>query len=379
MNKNKLLISAAGSGKTTFIVDDALGKSDNILITTYTEANEAEIKRKIIKVNKCIPSNITIQTWFSFLIQHGIRPFQGSLFEHNVKGLILVNDPSGIWFVNKKGIRIPYSEESEFYKHYFTEDGKIYSDKLAKLVIRCNKNSKGDTIGRIAKIFKHLYIDEVQDLAGYDLDIILELFKSKSEITLVGDPRQVTYLTHHENKYSQFKDGQIERFVLEKCKRLLVEIDKTTLQRSHRNNKELCDFSSRLYPNLPYTESCDCSECRREKSDHNGVFIVRPADVNSYKSVYQPVELRYREARSGEWNIGKSKGLGFERVLIHPTDTFISYLKTGQLIKNDHGKVKAAFDIPKLYVALTRARHSAAIVYDYKDDEQFISGVNKYN
>lgn len=94
---NRLLIAAAGSGKTTFLVDEALKqKEGKILITTYTQANEEEIRKKIIEKNKVIPENITVQTWFSFLLKHGVRPFQGVLFEKKIKGLILVNSQSGL-------------------------------------------------------------------------------------------------------------------------------------------------------------------------------------------------------------------------------------------------------------------------------------------
>jgi ATP-dependent DNA helicase UvrD/PcrA len=80
MDNNKLIIAAAGSGKTTFLVNRALETtSETVLITTYTEANEAQIKKKIIEIKGYIPQNITIQTWFSFLLQHGVRPFQSIL------------------------------------------------------------------------------------------------------------------------------------------------------------------------------------------------------------------------------------------------------------------------------------------------------------
>jgi ATP-dependent DNA helicase UvrD/PcrA len=77
------MIAAAGSGKTTFLVKEALGVEDkNVLITTYTEANEAEIKKNIIEETKgYVPKNITIQTWFSFLLQHGVRPYQSAMNE----------------------------------------------------------------------------------------------------------------------------------------------------------------------------------------------------------------------------------------------------------------------------------------------------------
>ena len=62
MTKNRLLVAAAGSGKTSYLVGKALKQDTPVLITTFTEANEEEIKRKIIKQNKAIPENITILT-----------------------------------------------------------------------------------------------------------------------------------------------------------------------------------------------------------------------------------------------------------------------------------------------------------------------------
>lgn len=215
MKKNKLIIAAAGSGKTTFIVKEALKqKKGKILITTYTEANEEEIRKKIIKLNKCIPENITVQTWFSFLLQHGIRPYQGCLFDKDINGLILVNSQSAVKYTNPRGISICYSEEIEFEKHYFTNNQKIYSDKLSKFVIKCNQKCEGAIIARLSRVYSHIFIDEVQDLAGYDLEFIKLLFSSTSNIILVGDPRQVTYLTHNEKKYSKYTGGLIKNFVL---------------------------------------------------------------------------------------------------------------------------------------------------------------------
>ncbi|WP_424769430.1 UvrD-helicase domain-containing protein [Paenibacillus sp. sgz302251] len=55
----------------------------------------------------------------------------------------------------------------------------------------------------MSKIFSHIFIDKIQDLAGYDLEIVKLLLKSRSNILFVGDPRQVTYLTHIERKYDR--------------------------------------------------------------------------------------------------------------------------------------------------------------------------------
>ncbi len=222
MKNNKLIISAAGSGKTTYLVNKALElpNTEQVLITTYTEANEAEIRNKILDKRKYIPSNITIQTWFSFLIQHGVKPYQGTmndvLWDNDVKGMILVNTQSAFRFPGKRGP--VYWGESDFEKHYFTKSWLIYSDKISKFIVKCNDESNGEIINRISQIYPHIYIDEVQDLAGYELELVKLLFESTSNIILVGDPRQVTYLTHHSTKYKKYKNGRIKEFILDECK-----------------------------------------------------------------------------------------------------------------------------------------------------------------
>jgi len=374
---NRLILSVAGSGKTTYIVKQALEvKNNQVLITTYTEANEKEIRSKFIEINGTIPGNVTIQTWFSFLIQHGAKPFQGTLLEEKINGMVLVNKASGIKYKNKAGVGIGYSEESDFIKHYFTSCNKLYSDKLSKFVIRCDEKSNGAVVNRISRIYGHVFIDEVQDLAGHDLELLRLLFKSGSQIMLVGDPRQVTYLTHNEKKNSGYKNGNIKQYILDKCSKI-CDVDETTLVYSHRNNASICKVSSALYPD--YTESfpCTCDTCRSDVPEHTGVYLVRQEDLQAYLLKYKPTVLRYSMAVEPQWNYGNCKGLGFERVMIYPTASIIKYLKDGILVKQVKGKAKASFDLAKFYVAITRARHSVAIVCDYAE-ETYLDGFVKW-
>ena len=108
MLSDTLLIATAGSGKTTFLIKEALKiQDDQILILTYTNANESEIKSKILKENldHKFHSNITVQTWFSFLIKHGVKPYQGimhpELYESNINGLYFTEKKSGFRFYKK--------------------------------------------------------------------------------------------------------------------------------------------------------------------------------------------------------------------------------------------------------------------------------------
>lgn len=378
MNKNKLIIAAAGSGKTTLLVKESKKiKDENVLITTYTEANEAEIRNKF---NGRIPQNITIRTWFSFLLQHGVRPYQSIMHMdlHDKKiGFYLSEKQSGFRYTNKKGQPV-YWGEKDFFNFYFTKSIQIYSDKISRFIIKCNDKTDGGIINRISRIYPYIYIDEIQDLAGWDLELLKNLFNSKSSIFLVGDPRQVTYLTHHPKKYSKYKDGRIKDFVENECNKTekLCDIDETTLEKSHRNNVMICNFSSTLFPNYPGSKPCECAKCRNYTETHEGVFLIRKNDVGEYLEKFNTTQLRWSistkvNSNFDAYNFGGSKGLDFDRVLIYPTDDMKKWIfNNGYNLKNE---TRAKF-----YVAITRAKYSVGIVCDYPDEIDNIEGINKW-
>ena len=328
---NKIIIAAAGSGKTTHLVEEALRLQDaRILITSYTEENEREIHNKFIEKNRCVPANVKIQTWFSFLLQHGVRPYQSYLFDDKIIGLYLYNGISAI------GTR-----ENDIKRHYLTNDNKIYSDKISKFVCKCDDKSKGAVVKRISDIYT----------------------------ILVGDPRQGTFSTNNSPKYKKYQKYNILSFFNSIKEEYHLDIDSTSLNKNYRCVPEICDFSNKLYPDLTATTSGNT-----DKVEHRGVFLIRSVDVDEYLKIYNPIQLRYNIKSSTNenyptLNFGNSKGLSFERVLIYPTKTICDWL-----IKN---KELALTSKCKFYVALTRARYSVAIVYDY-DQNLNIEGVIKY-
>lgn len=368
MSENKLIVAAAGAGKTTFLVNKALKiKDEKVLITTFTQANEAEIKNKFIELNQCIPPNITVQTWFTFLLQHGVRPFQGHLFEKKITGLILVNKQSGLKYYYK-GKPIYFSEEKEFEQHYFSSNTKIYSDKISKFVYRCNSNSGGAVIERLGKIFSHIFIDEVQDLAGYDLELLKLFFDASPNILLVGDPRQGTYSTNSAAKHKKFKKSGIVNFFEDDS--LEITTDSTSLTTNYRCIEVICNFSNNLFPYLPASTSGN-----NIKTIHDGIFLVKESDVNEYLETYEPIQLRENAKKKVNsnyriMNFGGSKGLSFDRVLIYPTNPILNWLL------DNRSELKPT-SRSKFYVALTRARFSIGIVYNYSDSLN-LDGIRKW-
>jgi len=346
----KLIIAAAGSGKTQFIVDQAIARANQgvrVLITTYTEACEKEIQERIFKQCRYFPEQITVQTWWSFLISHCVKPFQGCLFDFDVKGLLLVNGKSGLKYQGKKGP--VYFGEDEFEKFYFTPDRNIYSDKLALLALRCNDKSSGRVLDRISRCFSSVFIDEIQDFAGYDLEIIDRLLNQCNEVVLVGDPRQATYSTHATTKHQKYKKADVVNFFEDNSAAL--EIDDTSLIVNYRCCQPICDASHALYPDMRATQSGN-----HEVTGHDGVFAILPEDVDHYLAMYSPMQLRHNASSAlnenyAAMNFGRSKGLTFERVLIYPTDPMVKWLKD-----SSHELKQAARS--RFYVAVTRARSS---------------------
>jgi DNA helicase-2/ATP-dependent DNA helicase PcrA len=370
MSKSKLVIAAAGSGKTTFLVNSALDIRDKqVLITTFTNANELEIQKKMIKKNGCIPANIKIQTWFSFLLQHGVKPYQSYITDKEIKGMVLVNNPSGIKY-KSKGRPVYYSEK-EVDGHYFTKDFKIYSDKISKFVYNCNEKSSNSVIRRLLKVFDYIFVDEVQDLAGYDLELINLMINNTDNLMMVGDPRQVTYNTHYSRKNKKYCDGKIKEYFIDKCKKTGLVIDEDILSNSFRCNQDICNFSSRLYPEYKV-----CQSNQSETTEHDGIFFVKKSDLENYLNCFNPVQLRdSRRTKVSEtyrvYNFGDSKGLTFDRVLIYPTKKQIEWLLNDQTVLKPISK-------SKFYVALTRARYSVGIVYDYSELIE-VDGIKKFD
>lgn len=358
---NKLIIAAAGSGKTSYLIDEALNIDEKVLITTFTNANEAEIRKKIIEKCGFIPKNINIQTWFTFLLQHGVRPFQGSMnIPETINGICMKyrrteskNSDGRSYFIPKSDIK----------KYYLSKDMKIYSDKLSSFVFEENKRTKGKVINRIENIYRNIFIDEVQDMAGYDLEIINLLINSNVNLIMVGDPRQVTYHTHYEQKNKKYYNGKIENYI--KDNSLQCIIDTETLKDSYRNINDICKIASELYPDM------QCTQSKQNKSvEHQGVYFVLKKDILDYLEKYKPVQLRYNKRVNineyyGFRNMGESKGLSFDRVLIYPTKKMLEWFYDSKIDLPEETRAK-------LYVALTRARFSVGIVIEEEKEDSKI-------
>ena len=340
---NEVVIAAAGSGKTKRLIDEAIADPGaRVLITTYTRENLREINSRLWMSPGLAARDVTAVTWFEFLLREGVKPYQAYKTE------ILSIRP-----INFQHDANPprYAREAEFHRFYVDSANNVYKDRVSALACKLDKLSGGKVVARIAECFDLILIDEMQDLAGWDLNLLELLLGSRARVVAVCDPRQSVYVTNHSPKNSGLRRAEIIKWIdsQEKKHRLAI----TEQSESFRCNQMICDYADALYPDMPRTTSRNT-----QSAEPTGVHLVHADDIDRYRAETGAQELRWRRdsrfASPEGRNFGEVKGMAFDRVLILPTGPVTKYVETRADLKPE---ARA-----KLYVAVTRARHSVGIV-----------------
>ncbi|EMK6695344.1 AAA family ATPase, partial [Vibrio cholerae] len=180
----RVVLAVAGSGKTQHIIDK-LDINSRALIVTYTVNNTTNLKKRILNKFGVMPKGVRVYTYFSFLLSFCVRPIVGN--DMKIKG-------------------INYSEPPRFAKrntreHYASQGDRLYHNRIAKMMIDCDGVS--DIIRRIEKYFDFFCVDEVQDFAANDFNLLCQLSKVDVEVLFVGDFFQHTFDTS--------RDGNIQK------------------------------------------------------------------------------------------------------------------------------------------------------------------------
>lgn len=241
-------------------------------------------------------------------------------------------------------------------KHYMNENSRVYSDKLSKLMFQ--KDAVRDMImNRLSKMYDVIFIDEVQDMASWDLELIKEIHNSGIGLIMVGDMLQRTYVTTKEKKNIKNKKPlNIQEFIIDKVIDSIC-IDPETLKKTHRCSQKVCEYINKKF-NMNI-DVCDCCD-RTGMENCNISFIEREEIEEKLKSTNTMQILYDKNSKYNKSypaiNMGKSKGLDYSNVVIYPTKTMIDYLHDSSTLPDSSKS--------KLYVALTRARKNVYIIKD---------------
>ena len=347
MPNNSLTLAVAGSRKTQGIVEacEAAPSGTKILVLTYTSANQLELKTRLQQLVGD-RADIEVVGWFSFLINEIVRPYVPYLFRGaSVEGFDFNGDPR------------TYAT-TESYGRYFNSNGSVLRAHLPQLAHQVEVASNYRGMNRISSLYDRIYIDEVQDLCGYDLEILKLLMELDTELIMVGDVRQAILATNpRERKNKPYMYMEIWKWF--KQQERLGKIVISQSNQTFRCRPEIARLADSMFSDewgFEETESLNSAT-----TSHDGIFLVKTQDIQAYVDEFNPLFLRYsaNSARSLQYdfmNIGLSKGLTRQRVLIMPTLDYTKFLKTGKELTSSQASY--------LYVAVTRAEQSVAFVMD---------------
>lgn len=343
---SRAILAVAGGRKTQAIVDECSSglRERQRLAITYTLTGQAGLSRRLHRACQAgaIPE---VMGWYAFLLRHLIRPYIQSFFPGQ--------KVSGLHFEDEEPKR---KLKAVGVARYFDRENRAYRCRLSKLALEVIRASNGAAMNRLERIYDELYIDEVQDLAGNDLNILEALLDSRISLVMVGDIRQSVLCTNPSDMKNRRYRGlnKIDWF------RLLDADGRCTLEErftTWRSNQVIASFSDTVLPaklGFPPTKSMQA-----KITEHDGVFVVSWGNLLEYLATFNPSCFRQNklshtlESHAGT-NFGKCKGITCPRVLIYPTDPILHFLLSGARLEE-----KSAAG---LYTAITRAIHSVAFV-----------------
>lgn len=333
------MLAVAGSGKTTFLLDK-LNLDQRFLLVTYTRNNYAHLRQSIIRRFGFLPENIKVLKYFQFLYSFCFKPFCG--LKMKPRGILFDFPPDFTRF--KRG-------EDVFYK---TKEGRMFSNRIAYF---CKENCVDDIKRRLDKYYDYFFIDEVQDLAAHDFDLLLSIIPEKCESYFVGDFYQHTYDTSRDGNVNSSLYKNNKTFI-KKWKNAGVTIDTSHLSKTHRCSAEVCSFVNMLGIAIESTG----------KARGNVIFLDTEDKVDAIVQDDSIPKLFLEESNHYNcvsMNWGASKGIDrFLDVCVVLNKTTQTLYKQGKLIELNP-KTKN-----KLYVACTRA-HGHLYITSYQFLEKY--------
>lgn len=333
----RIILAVAGSGKTTYLVKH-IHNGERTLVLTYTDSNRLILRKKIIDEFGVFPEDIHIQTYFSFLYSFCIQPFL--MLENKLNGLI--------YKVNKK----MYAKGDE---RYLTLNNRLYYNRAAKFIEE--RGIHDNIINRLEKYYQNLYIDEIQDFAGHDFELLKTISQSRINILFTGDFFQHTFDTSRDGnvKQSLYDDYNKYKGIFKKMNFI---VDETTLIKSYRCGPVICNY---IKKNL---------NINIESHNDNKVEIkFIENEIDNIISNDNIIKLFYKQHylyRCWSRNWGDCKGEdGYNDVCVVLNKKTLDYY-----IKNKLREL-SNITLNKLYVAISRA-HGNVYFISEKDIQNYL-------
>lgn len=326
----RVIFAVAGAGKTTYIIN-SLSLEKRALVITYTNNNYRHLRSRIIQKFGCIPLNITILTYYTFLYSFCYRPFLHD--KYNSKG---INWNGPLAFT----LRLFRSDK----RFYMDSKSRLHSNRIAKLIDQ--EKVTQNVRNRLEKYFDQWFVDEVQDFGGHDFNLLISLCSSNLNICLVGDFFQHTYDTSRDGNLNQSLYDDFTTYT-NLFKEVGLTPDTTSLSHSYRCTSQICEFITNQLGIQIQSHKLTSSEI---------LFITDKEQIMEKIACNETVKLFFQEHAkypcfSENW--GKSKGQDhFKDICVILNSTTMKHYQKGDF------STLAISSRNKLYVACTRANRN---------------------
>ncbi|MFY0645003.1 MAG: AAA family ATPase [Bacteroidia bacterium] len=325
-----IILAVAGSGKTSLIIEK-LNLVNRFLVITYTRNNTRNLKKSIIQKFGFPPENIHLLSYYNFLYSFCFRPFLGYTLK-----------PKGIYwdYTPPYTNRLPLNN----LKRYMTKNKLLYHNRIAKLLEQCDVLENINK--RLEKYYDFLLIDEIQDFAGHDFNLLKNVCKSDIRILLVGDFYQHTFDTSRDGNTnaSLHKDYNKYQEIFEKAH---VKTNTVHLNESYRCSRNVCEF---------ITNQIGIQIQSRKEINSTVSFVDKRDEIEKIFNDNDIVKLFYREhykydCFSRNWGDCKGENQYHDVCVVLNKNTMSSF-SSGQL-----SELKPVTK-NKLYVACSRANNN---------------------
>ena len=322
----RVLLSVAGAGKTTEIVN-SLDERRRFLVFTFTRENLKTLNEKISERHGRVPTNVHVMTYFSFLNSFCMRPLAG--LQRRSRGINFDDTPP----------QGRYSGDQPGY--YMDGARRLYVSRMAKGL---TKRYPRELLERVERFFDVVCVDEVQDFASHDFNLLLHLGQARVDMLLAGDFEQHTYDTSRDSGTRKGLHKSRAKYIQE-FRDAGFDVDTESLAQSRRCSPAVCEFISKQLGIPIQTASRRQARIVTVMSQEEADLLRSRSDV--VKLFYQ--EHRRYDCHSQTWGGSKGEDHHDEICVILNKTTLEKYRK-GAL-----SELKPRTR-NKLYVALSRSR-----------------------
>lgn len=344
----KLILAVAGSGKT-YLICNSIDPEKRNLVLAFTHENINNINKELLKRFGAIPGKTIVSTFHGFLFRDCIQPYHRMICSlygtqtFRCEGVMFVPPPKPM---NGTKYNVKYVKDNRL-EHYIPRN-RYYCSQMAKLILKNSCTLLPAVLNRTNKFYDAIFIDEYQDYRNEEYELLSAIIQGfGGNVLLVGDYYQHS-VSGENNTGKPFGTAQKPK-TYQEYKRIIeglgVTVDETSLSKSRRCSKQVCDFvKSKMNIEI-------------ESHDNHAGEVIRISDPKEAERILNDdniCKLMLRDSRRYLFrcfNWSYSKGDTYERTCVILTKD------TSNLMEDDFQYARIAPTTRnKLYVALTRSR-----------------------